>query len=101
MSVKPSYLTAEVAATFKDRRVATSYYLRPPHHPQMFEWLVERIVGNRSVLDIGCGTGAVARLLAPHVDCVDAVDMSEAMIGEVRRLPGGDRPSLRWIVGRV
>jgi trans-aconitate methyltransferase len=55
----------------------------------------------RAVLDLGCGTGFVARPLAPLVDRVDAVDMSVAMIEQGRRLPGGDHPHLNWIVGRT
>jgi SAM-dependent methyltransferase len=54
-----------------------------------------------TVLDLGCGTGFVARPLAPLVDRVDAVDVSEAMIEEARRLPGGDNRRIRWIVGRA
>ncbi|HEY7294330.1 MAG TPA: class I SAM-dependent methyltransferase, partial [Dehalococcoidia bacterium] len=52
----------------------------------------------RRVLDLGCGTGAIARPLAPLVARIDAVDVSTAMVEEGRRLPGGDHPALRWIV---
>jgi SAM-dependent methyltransferase len=54
-----------------------------------------------SVLDAGCGTGFVARELAPRVDRVDAVDFSEAAIETGRSLPGGDHRNLRWISGPV
>jgi 2-polyprenyl-3-methyl-5-hydroxy-6-metoxy-1,4-benzoquinol methylase len=55
--------------------------------------------GPRTVLDIGTGTGAVARPLAPLVERVHAVDWSAAMIEEGRQLPGGDHPNLIWSVG--
>ncbi len=51
-----------------------------------------------NVLDAGCGTGPIARPLAPRVERVDAVDISEAMIEEGKRMLG-DHPNLRWIVG--
>jgi SAM-dependent methyltransferase len=51
------------------------------------------------VLDLGCGTGFVARPLAARFGHVDAVDISLAMIEEGKRLPGGDRTNLRWILG--
>ncbi|MGY1984334.1 class I SAM-dependent DNA methyltransferase [Nocardia gipuzkoensis] len=35
-------------------------------------------------LDLGCGTGRVARVLAPKVHRIDAVDSSDAMIEEFR-----------------
>ncbi|MBV9278962.1 MAG: class I SAM-dependent methyltransferase, partial [Chloroflexi bacterium] len=51
----------------------------------------------RVVLDAGCGTGDVARPLAPLVDRVDAVDISAGMIERGRRLPGGENPAITWI----
>ena len=46
----------------------------------------------RTVLDLGCGTGYLARPLAPLVDRVDAIDISAAMIEEGKRLLGSDHP---------
>jgi SAM-dependent methyltransferase len=48
------------------------------------------------VLDVGCGTGDLARRLAEHVDRVDAVDTSAAMMAVGRQLPGGNNPRVRW-----
>jgi len=45
------------------------------------------------VLDIGCGTGFIARELADRVTHVDALDISPAMIEQGKRLPRGDAPS--------
>ncbi|HZU13846.1 MAG TPA: class I SAM-dependent methyltransferase [Chloroflexota bacterium] len=92
----------DLAATFEDRDVAASYRLRPPYPPETFEILAGLITGGRRhVLDLGCGTGFVARPLAPLTDQVDAVDVSAAMIAEGKNLPGGDDPRLNWIVGRA
>src|SRR5207245_10230271 len=55
----------------------------------------------RTVLDAGCGSGALTRGLAGFAARIDAVDPSEAMIREGRRLPGGDSERIRWIVGRA
>jgi SAM-dependent methyltransferase len=55
----------------------------------------------RRVLDIGCGTGELARRLAPHVDAVDAVDFSAPMLGLARTLPGGDAGNITWIESAV
>lgn len=35
-------------------------------------------------LDLGCGTGLCAPLLAPHVAAIDGVDLSAAMLGKAR-----------------
>jgi SAM-dependent methyltransferase len=43
-----------------------------------------------AVLDVGCGTGDIARRLSPLVERVDAVDVSAAMIEHGRRQAGGD-----------
>ncbi|MBV9544223.1 MAG: class I SAM-dependent methyltransferase [Chloroflexi bacterium] len=55
----------------------------------------------RRVLDIGCGTGDIARRLAPLVEQVDAVDFSAGMIEAGRQLPGGAASNVRWIIGAV
>ena len=51
----------------------------------------------RIVLDVGCGTGDVARPLAAFVERVDAVDQSAAMIDIGQARDGGDRPNIRWV----
>ena len=91
---------------FKDAQVAAAYPNRPPY-PQAAIDLLAQLAGaaalppgqERAVLDIGCGTGDVARRIAPLVDRVDAVDFSAAMLAEGRRLPGGDHPDLHWTEG--
>lgn len=51
----------------------------------------------RSVLDIGCGTGVFALLLADRGIDVTGVDPAEGSIEVARAKPGGER--VRWICG--
>lgn len=54
-------------------------------------------LGARSVLDIGCGTGALALLLAADGLVVTAVDPAEASLTEAQAKPGAE--GVRWIHG--
>ena len=49
------------------------------------------------ILDVGCGTGSFALLLADRGLDVTAVDPAEASLAVARVKPGGDR--IRWIHG--
>ena len=53
------------------------------------------------ILDLGCGTGELARRLAPHAEAITAIDQSERMVIEAQALRGGNAPNITWIVGRV
>lgn len=102
MIPKPKHLGLEYAEQFKDRSVVEAYRHRPPYPREVFEILSGLICdGPRAVLDVGCGGGDVARGLMGLVERVDAVDFSESMIAEGKRLQGGDHPNLRWIHGPV
>ena len=54
-------------------------------------------LGARSVLDVGCGTGTFALLLAGRGFEVTGVDPALASLDVARAKPGGDR--VRWIHG--
>jgi SAM-dependent methyltransferase len=54
-------------------------------------------LGARSVLDVGCGTGTFACLLAGRGFDVTAVDPAAASLAVARRKPGADR--VRWLDG--
>jgi SAM-dependent methyltransferase len=107
MIPKPACLGEQFAAAFQDASVAGAYRYRPPYPEETFGILTSLIAdAPRRVLDIGCGTGGLARHLAAWdvaslVDHVDAVDVSEQMIAQGKRLPHGDHPRLSWIVGRA
>lgn len=53
--------------------------------------------GGRSILDVGCGTGALAYRLASAGLAVTGVDPALASLEVARRKPGSDR--VNWIVG--
>jgi SAM-dependent methyltransferase len=97
---KPKHLGPEYANQFADPAVVAAYHHRPPYSEALFALLGDLLVGQpRAVLDIGCGTGDIARPMASIADVVDAVDCSRPMLERGKSLPGGDRPNLRWIFG--
>ena len=100
MLPKPTHLNAAYAAWFQDPSIIAAYHHRPPYPVEVFALLTD-LLGNgpRAVLDVGCGTGDIARPLAPLVDRLDAVDVAAGMIAKGRRLPGGEHPHLHWIEG--
>ncbi|MFI5938450.1 class I SAM-dependent methyltransferase [Actinoplanes sp. NPDC051494] len=60
---------------------------RPPYPPEALDWLLPP--GSPRVLDLGAGTGKLTRQIAARGLAVTAVDPSEGMLGELRRvLPG-------------
>jgi SAM-dependent methyltransferase len=94
---KPSNWSAEYGAWFTDQGIADAYPHRPPYPQEAVQLLADLVTDRpRTVLDVGCGTGDLARRLAPQVDRVDAVDASAAMLAKGRRLPGGDHPHVSW-----
>lgn len=102
MQPKPTHLAPEYGAMFRDVSVADAYPHRPPYPAAVFDALAALITDTpRTVLDVGTGTGDIARPLAARVDRVDAVDASETMIAQGQRQPGGDAPNLRWLVAMV
>jgi SAM-dependent methyltransferase len=97
---KPVFLGPEQAAVFQSDAVAKAYQFRPPYPEAAFDTLINLMLDTpQHVLDIGCGTGFIARRLVGRATHIDALDISAAMIAQGRRLPGGDAPTLRWIVG--
>jgi SAM-dependent methyltransferase len=90
------------ADTFKDQRVVEAYRHRPPYPQEVFEILTKLMTDEpRTVLDVGAGSGDLARHLVTLAGRVDAVDFSAHMIERGRQLPGGDSPQLQWIYGKV
>jgi len=86
----------EDARAFIDVDVARAYRQRPPYPEALFAELSRTVAGSRTVLDLGCGTGDICRRLAPYVDRIDAVDVSEPMMAAGRELPGGNSPKITW-----
>ena len=99
MRPKPDHLGPDYAGQFSDPSVVAAYDHRPPYPDEVFEILGGLVVAPGVVLDVGTGTGAIARGLAARGLGVDAVDPSPGMIAKGRQLPSGDHPALTWILG--
>jgi trans-aconitate methyltransferase len=102
MLPKPKHLGPDYAARFQDHSIVAAYHHRPPYPAQVFDVLAGLVTSEpKAALDVGCGTGDIARRLVAYVERVDAVDVSRGMIEKGKSLPGGDDPRLRWIAGPV
>jgi SAM-dependent methyltransferase len=95
---RPPQFTETHALRWRDADAARVYRHRPSYPAATFDLLVSLIADEpRAVLDLGCGTGNIARPLAPRVARVDAIDLAQEMIDEARTLPGGAAPNISWI----
>lgn len=100
MKPKPAHLGLKYAEQFKDASIAEAYHHRPPYSDEVIDRLIKLVTDEpRTILDVGCGTGDLARRLVEGVERVDAVDFSQAMLERGKALPGGNHP--HWIYGRV
>lgn len=83
---------------FRDRRLAELYDPLDPDRGDLDAYLaLAEEFGARSVLDIGCGTGVFALLLAERGVEVVGLDPAGASLDVARAKPGADR--VRWIHG--
>lgn len=78
--------------------VVDRYHLRPDYADGVLPALLEQ--QPRRVLDLGCGPGKLAFLLAPHVDTVLAVDKAAGMLDAARADPRHDG-TIEWLLGDV
>jgi SAM-dependent methyltransferase len=85
-------------AIFEERRLAQIYDPLDPDRTDLdaYVTLVDDL-GARSVLDIGCGTGTFACLLARRGKDVTGIDPARASLDVARRKPGAHR--VRWLEG--
>lgn len=102
MIPKPRHLQPHYGAQFQDETVVVAYQYRPEYPAGLFE-IVTNLINDepRRVLDVGCGTGYVARHLVNYVDALDAVDFSHHMIESGKTLPNGNNPRLNWIESAI
>lgn len=91
-------------AVFGEPRLAAVYDVLDagPHGDarsdlEVYERIVVDELGARSVLDIGCGTGTFALMLAARGLDVTGVDPAAASVDVARAKPGAD--AVRWVVG--
>jgi SAM-dependent methyltransferase len=89
-----------VDRAFADPRLAALYDPLDPDRSDLDPYvaLVDEL-GARAVLDIGCGTGTLACLLAGRGVAVTGLDPAAASIAVARGKPGADR--VDWVVGDV
>jgi 2-polyprenyl-3-methyl-5-hydroxy-6-metoxy-1,4-benzoquinol methylase len=75
---------------------------RPWSHNQHYHrWLLRQLPDSISrALDVECGTGELARLLARRAGHVDAIDTDSAMVDQARRTTRGETP-VRFSLGSV
>ncbi len=85
---------------FADRRLAGVYDPLDPDRSDLdvYAAIVEEL-GARTVLDVGCGTGTFAVLLAARGVDVTGVDPAAASVDVARGKAGADR--VRWVVGEI
>ncbi|HEY6600019.1 MAG TPA: class I SAM-dependent methyltransferase, partial [Pseudomonadales bacterium] len=77
-----------------------SFYVHRPEYPQrIFEQLVELSPHRHGLLDLGCGTGKIARALAGSFASVTAVDASKEMLRVAATLQREETRNIRWIHG--
>jgi SAM-dependent methyltransferase len=99
---RPPGWHAQYASAFEEPTVAQAYAFRPPYPPAVFDILADLAPpGHRRVLDVGCGTGAIARHLPAFGFEVDAVDISAPMVERGMALPGGADARLHWQVAPI
>ncbi|KAA6432920.1 class I SAM-dependent methyltransferase [Agrococcus sediminis] len=88
-----------VDAIFGDPRLAAVYDALDADRSdlEVYERIVVDELGARSALDIGCGTGTFALMLAARGLDVTGVDPAAASVAVARAKPGAD--AVRWVVG--
>ena len=87
-----------VDASFTDQRLAALYDPLDPDRSDLEVYAAMAAeLGARSVLDIGCGTGTFACLLASRGFSVVGLDPALASLDIARAKPFGDR--VRWVHG--
>lgn len=83
-------------ALYDDPALAAFYDWDNPW-PADFDWFLTLVVGARSVLDLGCGTGVFSVALAARGARVVGVDPAGAMLEIARTREGGNQ--VTWVEG--
>ena len=95
---RPRSWSPQNAAAFTLPGVVERYHLRAPYPSNLVPFLLGLVApGGGALLELGCGTGEISRLLAPRFERVDAIDISAPMIARGRTMPNGDHAAIRWI----
>jgi SAM-dependent methyltransferase len=87
-------------AIFEDPRLAAMYDAFDPHRSDLDVYCaIADELGARSVLDVGCGTGTFALMLAAKGLDVTGVDPARASLDVARAKPGAE--DVRWLQGNA
>ena len=81
---------------FADSDVVGCYRHRPPYCADVYDFLLARTPHRARALDLGCGPGKIARMLALYFAHVDAVDPSGAMLDEAVSQSGDPPSNVQW-----
>lgn len=81
---------------FREADVARCYALRPPYAPAVYDSLLAKVGGRERALDLGCGPGKIAVVLADHFREVIAMDPSAAMLEAGRVADAGRHANIVW-----
>lgn len=84
---------------FEAQDVVSLYIHRAPYPDDVFRKIVDLAPNRRSMLDLGCGPGTIARRLASQFERITALDASRAMLNLGRQMPSGDTLNIHWIEG--
>ena len=102
MQPKSEQFGSSFAEAFKNQSVVDAYKYRLPYPDEAFDILASLMIDEpRVVLDVGTGSGDIARNLVDVATRIDAVDFSLPMIEMGKQLPNGNHPHLHWIYGKV
>ncbi len=99
MHARPRHLADEYASQWETPEMAAVYDFRPPYPGALFDDLSARARHGYPVLDIGAGTGSIARPLAARGVSVDAVERSAAMIEQGKAASAG--LPIRWVQSKI
>jgi SAM-dependent methyltransferase len=91
-----SLIDQSLGEAFEDADVARSYAARPPYPPALYEMLFGLTTRRRRAVDLGCGPGKIARVLAGQFNRVEAIDPSMAMIAAGKQQDAGAHPNIEW-----
>lgn len=83
--------------SFEDIEVAEHYKYRPDYPADLFAKLYELSPKHGNALDLGCGTGKIARRVCGVFNSVTAVDASASMLSIAQNLQETGSQNIRWM----
>lgn len=101
---KPSHYNTLNASRFQQKSIVENYKYRLSYSREVFQKLHSLLVernGSKDfhALDIGTGTGEIAKKISQFVNHVDAIDVSSLMIEEAQK--GEKFSNISWIIGKI